>query len=172
MARYGGADIEDLARVLEEEFSLGGERDWSMDLAYFLAMALIALERLEEEGVDLFFRRRRLIEPSLRIAWRELVFLRRRRLTEEFVLKDISRPVTLSKRTGRIMIHEDSKTRNVGSRTSKSGSGDSGTSERTIPSWQRRIKIGGRPRFRRRKYTRSISTAAAKLRRDSKSESA
>jgi hypothetical protein len=170
MARYGGADIEAFARVLEEDIP-SGERDWSIDLAYFLAMALISLNRLEREGIDLSYKTRRLIEPNLKIAWRELVFLRRRRLTEEFALKDIPRLVTLSKRTGRIMIHEDHKAGRMGSRDSKAGNGDSSTSKDTIPNWQRRSKIGGRPRFRRRKYKRPISTDAARLRRNAKSES-
>lgn len=170
MARYGGADIEAFARVLEETIP-SGERDWSIDLAYFLAMALISLNRLEREGIDLSYKARRLIEPNLKIAWRELVFLRRRRLTKEFALKDIPRPVTLSKRTGRIMIHEDNKAGRTRSRDSTSRSGDSHTSSDTIPSWQRRIKSGGRPRFRRRRYKKSISTDAARLRRNSKPES-
>ena len=170
MAKYGGADIEAFARVLEGDVP-SGKRDWSIDLAYFLAMALISLNRLEKEGIELSYKSRRLIEPSLIIAWRELVFLRQRRLTEEFALKDIPRPVTLSKRTGRIMIHEDNKAGRIRSRASKSGNGDKRTSSDTVPSWQGRIKIGGRPRFRRRRYKKPLSTGAARLHRDDKPES-
>lgn len=169
MAKYGGADIEALARVLEEEMP-SGDRDWSMDLAYFLAMALISLDRLEKKEVDLSFRSRRLIEPSLKRAWRELVFIRRQRLSEEFVLNDIPRPVTLSKRTGRIMINED-QTRKTRSRDIGSGSGSTRTSSSAIPNWQRAVKIGGRPRFRRKQYTSRLSADAAKLRGDPNTES-
>jgi hypothetical protein len=169
MAKYGGADIEALARVLQEEMP-SGDRDWSMDLAYFLAMALLSLDRLEKEGIDLSFKARKLIEPSLKTAWRELVFIRRRRLSEEFVLNDIPRPVILSKRTGRILINEDHN-RKTRSRISASGSDGTRTGSSAIPDWQRRTRIGGRPRFRRKRYKRKLSADATKLRGDLDPES-
>ena len=104
MARYGGASIKAFAEAIEND-APQGIRDWSVDLAYHLAMALIALQKLTKQGVQTTYRRKQLIQPALEDAWRQLVFIRQRYVPEEVALNDILRQVTLSQ-TGKVMIDE------------------------------------------------------------------
>ena len=162
MVRYGGAGIEDFARVLEDEVPIG-ERDWSIDLAYHLAMALISLQRLEKMGLDLMFGPRKMIEPNLKEAWRQLVYIRRRRLKDEIALNDILRPVTLSKRTGKVMLHDSRK---FNPNTVKLRQRNMGTSRSYNPDWQSPINVRKRRAYRRKRYTKPLSRTAIQLRGD------
>lgn len=164
--KYGGAGIEDFARVLEEEAPLG-ERDWSMDMAYHLAMALVSLQRLEEMGIELMFGKRKLVEPSLKEAWRQLVYIRRRRLDDEIALNDILRPVTLSKRTGKVMLHDHKKFR---PNKTKLRQRDMGASRSYNPDWQSPISTRKKRRFRRKRFTRPLTGTARRLRGDTDTE--
>ena len=162
MIRYGGAGIEDFARILNDEVPME-ERDWSIDLAYHLAMALISLQRLEKMGLDLVFNHRKMIEPNLKEAWRQLVYIRRRRLEDEVVLNDILRPVTLSKRTGKVLLHESRKFRPG---KTKSNQRDMGTSRSYDPDWQSPISLRKQRRFRRKRFTKPLTRTARELRKD------
>ncbi len=79
-----------------------GDRDWSIDAAIYLGLAFSAVLRLEKLGVDPALRNRPLIIPSLEQAWRELLYVRLNKIPIEFILRDIDRPLTLT-RTGRIV---------------------------------------------------------------------
>ena len=119
MTRYGGDDIRAFAKAIEKE-APSNKRDWSIDLAYHLAMALISLDKINEEGIQTTYRRKQLIEPALQDAWRQLVFIRQRYITDEFALNDIIRQVTLS-RTGRILIDDSPDTDTTGRHENNSG---------------------------------------------------
>ncbi|HEC64228.1 MAG TPA: hypothetical protein ENI23_02935 [bacterium] len=166
MGKFGGAGIEDFARVLEDEVPIG-ERDWSIDLAYHLAMALISLQRLEELGLDLSFNTRKLVEPSLKEAWRQLVFIRRRRLDDKVALNDILRPVTLSKQTGKVILHESRKFR---PNKTKLNQRDMGASRSYNPDWQSPTSIRKKRKFRRRRFTKPLTGTARRLRGDTDAE--
>ena len=142
---YGGAGIEAFANAIREEFTPKGPRDWSMELAYHLAGALISLQRMNEEETQTTYRRGKLVEPALDKAWRELIFIRQRYVSEESVLNDIARRVTLSK-LGRITI-DDSEDQNY----SGGSSSDIGISSQTR---QRLYRKPHRPRYRRRRLTK------------------
>ena len=138
MTRYGGADIEAFAEAIEIPT---GPRDWSIDIAYHLAMALISLHKLQELGVQTTYRKKRLIGPALEDAWRQLIFIRQRYIPEEVALNDVIRQVTLSK-TGRVMIDASSNTIEGEQRSNNSGTTDA--------SKQRRYRRTNPPRYRRR----------------------
>jgi len=140
MTRYGGADIEAFAEAIAKEES-PSPRDWSIDLALHLAMALISLRKLQELGVQTTYRKKRLIGPALEDAWRQLIFIRQRYVPEEIALNDIIRQVTLS-RTGRVMIDASSNTSEGKQHTSDSRIADA--------SKQRRYRKTNPPRYRRR----------------------
>ena len=107
MTRYGGAGITDFAEAIEEEAPIG-ERDWSMDMAYHLAMAFIAMTRLKEQGISLLLPHgEKFFSLSFQRLWRALVYIRRRRVTDNISLNDIARRVTLSRKTGKIYINKD-----------------------------------------------------------------
>ena len=142
---YGGAGIGAFADAIRKQFTPKGPRDWSMELAYHLAEALIALQKLREEKTQTTYRRGQLIEPSLDKAWRELIFIRQRYVSEKSVLNDIARRVTLSK-LGRITIDDSEDQDYAGG-----SSGDSGTTSQTR---QRLYRRTNRPRYRRRRTTR------------------
>ncbi|MCK4827718.1 hypothetical protein KA005_68960 [bacterium] len=138
MTRYGGADIEAFAEAIEIPT---GPRDWSIDIAYHLAMALISLHELQELGVQTTYRKKRLIGPALEDAWRQLIFIRQRYVPEEIALNDVIRQVTLSK-TGRVMIDASSNTIEGEQHSDNSGTTDA--------SKQRRYRRTNSPRYRRR----------------------
>jgi len=142
MPRYGGTTLEAFAKHIEAE-APQGIRDWSVDLAFHLAMASIALQRLKDAGVQTTYKKRRLIRPALEDAWRQLIFIRQRYVPEELALNDIFRHVTLSG-TGKVMVnaHEDS---NLDTR----GKGDPGDS---IKDRQRRYRRKNPLRYRRREF--------------------
>ena len=140
MTHYGGADIEAFARAIMKEVPTN-PRDWSIDLAFHLAMASISLHELQKLGVQTTYRKKRLIEPALEDAWRQLIFIRQRYISEEIALNDIIRQVTLSK-TGRVMINDSSNTAEDKQHASKSGTADT--------SKQRRYRRTNPPRYRRR----------------------
>jgi len=147
MARYGGDDIRAFAEAIREE-APSNIRDWSIDLAYHLAMALISLDKINEEGIQTTYRRKQLIEPALQDAWRQLVFIRQRYVPDEFALNDIIRQVTLS-RTGRILIDDSPDTD-----TTRRHDSDSRT---TNPLRQRLYRRGDTKRYRRRVTRRPTS---------------
>jgi len=105
MARYAGEGIRVFAEQIKDE-APKGIRDWSIDLAYHLAMALVCLHKLQDAEIQTSFKRKRLILPSLEDAWRQLILIRQRFVSDDFALNDIIRRVTLS-RTGKVMIDED-----------------------------------------------------------------
>lgn len=140
MTRYGGADIEAFAEAIAKEGSTN-PRDWSIDLAFYLAMALISLRKLQKLGVQTTYRKKRLIEPALEDAWRQLIFIRQRYVSEEIALNDIIRQVTLS-RTGRVMINASSNT--------TEGEQHTGDSRIADAPKQRRYRKTNPPRYRRR----------------------
>lgn len=119
MTRYGGDDIGAFAKAIEAE-APSNIRDWSIDLAYHLAMALISLNKISEAGVQTTYRRKQLVEPALQDAWRQLVFIRQRYIPDEIALNDIIRQVTLS-RTGRILLNDSPDTDTTGRHESNSG---------------------------------------------------
>ena len=138
MTRYSGADIEAFAEAIKAPI---GPRDWSIDLAFHLAMALISLHKLQELGVQTTYRKKRLIGPALEDAWRQLIFIRQRYVPEEIALNDIIRQVTLSK-TGRVMIDASSNTAE-----DKRHRDDSGTADAPR---QRSYRRTNPPRYRHR----------------------
>ncbi len=138
MTRYGGVDIEAFAEAIEVPT---GPRDWSIDIAYHLAMALMSLHELQKIGVQTTYKKKRLIGPALQDAWRQLIFIRQRYVPEKVALNDIIRQVTLSK-TGRVMIDASSNTFEDEQHT-----GDSRTS---TTHKQRRYRRTNSPRYRRR----------------------
>ena len=140
MTRYGGADIGAFAEAIAKEVPTS-PRDWSIDLAFHLAMALISLRKLQELGVQTTYRKKRLIGPALEDAWRQLIFIRQRYVSEKIALNDILRQVTLSK-TGRVMIDDSSNTNKSEQYTS-----DAGTTDALK---QRRYRRTNPPRYRRR----------------------
>ncbi|MCK5644791.1 MAG: hypothetical protein KAJ19_28585 [Gammaproteobacteria bacterium] len=147
MTRYGGADIGAFAEAIAKEVPTS-PRDWSIDLAFHLAMALISLRKLQELGVQTTYRKKRLIGPALEDAWRQLIFIRQRYVSEKIALNDILRQVTLSK-TGRVMIDASSNTIEGKQRSDNSGTTDA--------SKQRRYRKTNPPRYRRRVSKKSTS---------------
>jgi len=123
MVKYGGNDIRAFARAIQGN-APSGIRDWSIDLAYHLAMALISLDKLKEKGVQTTYRRKQLVEPALQDAWRQLVHIRQRHITDEIALNDIIRQVSLT-RTGRIIIDDSPDTSETRRRTDDSGDSSS-----------------------------------------------
>jgi hypothetical protein len=140
MARYGGADIKAFAEAIKGN-APSGIRDWSIDLAYHLAMALISLRKLQEHEIQTTYRRKRLIEPALEDAWRQMVFIRQRYIPDQFALNDIIRQVTLSK-TGKVMIDEENHPNKDGRRDGESGTESSPR--------QRTYRRANQKRYRRR----------------------
>lgn len=140
MSRYGGDDIRAFADAIKDQ-APKEKRDWSIELAYNLALALISLDRLEEQGVQTTYRRKKLIEPALQDAWRQLVHIRQRHITDEIALNDIIRQVTLS-RTGRILIDDPQNTDKTGRH--KDNPGTEG------PHRQRLYRRANTKRYRRR----------------------
>ncbi len=96
-----GDSLEALAAHLEV-LAPEGLRDWSIDAAIYLGLAFLAVQRLENIGVDTRIRNRPLILPSLEQAWRELLYVRLNKIPVEVILGDIDRPLTLT-RAGRIV---------------------------------------------------------------------
>ena len=148
MTRYGGADIEAFAEAIAKKAPTG-PRDWSIDLAFHLAMALISLRKLQKLGVQTTYRKKRLIEPAIEDAWRQLIFIRQRYVPEEIALNDIIRQVTLSK-TGRVMVDDNS---------SNTVENKQCTSDLRITSAvkQRKYRRTNPPRYRRRISRKSTS---------------
>jgi hypothetical protein len=145
MSKYAGADLDAFAEAVqqvEEEFT--GVRDWSIDIAYHLAKAKVALEKLKEEEIQTTYRGKKLVEKQLELAWRELIFIRRRFVPEEYALNDIFRPVTLTKRTGQVMIND---TKTTGGNSGKRSSGKGGASSEVRQTTYRRKNP---PRYRHR----------------------
>lgn len=149
MARYGGTTLEAFAKQIEAE-APQGIRDWSVDVAFHLAMASIALQRLKEQGVQTTYKKRNLIKPALEDAWRQLIFIRQRYISEEHALNDVYRHVTLSG-TGKVMINEDHENSYTHSRD-QSDSGD------TPKVRQKRYRRKNPLRFRRREFKERSSS--------------
>jgi hypothetical protein len=80
-----------------------------MEVAVHLGLALAALQRLESDGIDVTINKRMLVEPSLEIAWRELLHIRFHNIPRERLLEDVSRLYTLD-RNGRIINGHDQST--------------------------------------------------------------
>ena len=147
MSRYGGTTIEAFAKNIEKDVP-DGPRDWSVDIAYHLAMASIYLAKLQEQDVQTTYKRRRLIKPALEDAWRQLIFIRQRYVPETLSLNDIYRNVTLSG-TGKVMVNVEEASDN--GRRREGGSGDSSKTK------QRRYRRKNPLRYRRRKFTERSS---------------
>ena len=99
MAAYGDS-LDTLAARLEGLLP-DGPRDWSVDAAYYIALAFLALRRLKESQVKLTVNQRPLIEPALEQAYRELLYIRLKELPGEIMFSDVPRPVEIT-RTGRV----------------------------------------------------------------------
>lgn len=119
MARYGGDSLRDFARFFQLHVP-EKPRDWSIDIGYHLAMSLLLLDKLREAGVQTTYKRRKLIEPALEDAWRQLIFIRRRYIPDDIALNDIARQVTIS-RTGRILVDESQDSYNSERDSSNTG---------------------------------------------------
>lgn len=100
MPAYG--DSLEAWAVRMKEFLPSGQRDWSIDVAVHLGLALAALDQLRAQGVNTKFRSHSLVVGALDEAWRELLFIRMRNIPVEIVAGDVPRLVTLT-RTGLII---------------------------------------------------------------------
>src|SRR5512139_95724 len=80
----------------------GGRRDWSMEVAFHIGMALGALQELQAQGISTTEGNRRLVEEALESAWREILFIRLRNIPPEELMNDVPRIVRLT-RTGQFI---------------------------------------------------------------------
>ena len=95
MPAYGDS-LDAWAERMKETLP-GGQRDWSVDVAVHLGLALAALNRLKAQGVDTKLKTHKLVEGALQEAWRELLFIRMRNIPVEIMTADVPRLVTLTK---------------------------------------------------------------------------
>ena len=104
MPPYGNS-LDDWTERLKDTLP-GGQRDWSVDVAVHLGLALAALNRLKAQGVDTRLKTHKLVEGALQEAWRELLFIRMRNIPVEILTADVPRPLTLT-RNGHIINGSD-----------------------------------------------------------------
>ena len=83
------------------------DRDWSIDAAVHIALAIYAVNKLEDQGVNIELLNRPLVLPELDRAWRQVLHIRKD-LPSEILSNDIPRGVTLSK-FGELLRESDNK---------------------------------------------------------------
>jgi hypothetical protein len=103
---FFGDGLRAFADALLKTEPESGERDWSVDLVYHLAKALIALDHLVEGGTNIVFNKRALVAPKLEEAFRQVLYMRSKRIPRTIMENDIQRAVTLSPDTGKVMLVE------------------------------------------------------------------
>lgn len=126
MSSWGTSPDAFLKALLQQtDYFPEKDRDWSIDAAVHIALAMYAIYKLEDQGVNVELRNRPLVLPELDRAWRQVLHIRKD-LPSEILSNDIPRGVTLSK-FGELLREPNSKAAYTAKSGPGGGSGDQDT---------------------------------------------